>query len=267
MVEIVGRYVEVDGVRSYYESAGTGKPLLLMHTAGRENRQWQGVIERLAKTHHCVAPDLPGHGKSWPLAGNTCLSDIESIQAWLWRFAQTLGLERPAVMGCSVGGNLALLLAARHPEVRAAVALQGAAYTPTFTETALDMMTHPQVSLMHANVDFSMSLVGSAASDSARAFSEWGVLSVIPIAQQSDLRAYAHCDSRELLSNVRCPVLIARGTEDWLVSQDMVEGARDGLTNAARVELRPLPGLGHFPHLEDPELVASMADAFLRDID
>lgn len=267
MVEIVGRYVEVNGVRSYYESAGTGKPLLLMHTAGRDNRQWQKVIAQLAETCHCVAPDLPGHGKSWPLKGNACLTDIESIQAWLWQFVQTLGLERPAVMGCSIGGNLALLLAARHPEVRAAIALQGAAYTPTFSETALDMMTHPQVSLMHANLDFSMSLVGSAASDDARAFSEWGIFSVIPLAQQSDLRAYAHCDSRELLGNVRCPVLIARGTEDWLVSQDMVEAARDGLTNAARVELRALPGLGHFPHLEDPNLVAGIAQTFLSEID
>jgi len=267
MTEIVGRYVDVDGVRTYYESAGSGKPILLMHTAGRENRQWQGVMQRLAPEFHCVAPDLPGHGKSWPLEGNVCLSDIESIQAWLWRFAQALGLERPAVMGCSIGGNLALLLGARHPEVRAVIALQGAAHTPTFTDGALDMMTHPQVSLMHANLDFSMSLVGSAASDEARAFSEWGVLSIIPVAQQGDLRAYAHCDSRALLENVRCPVLIARGTEDWLVSQDMVEAARDGLTHAPRVELRALPGLGHFPHLEDAELVAGMAGEFLREID
>lgn len=265
MSDIVGRYIEVDGRTAYYESCGQGEPILLLHTAARDCRQWHGVMRELGSEYRLIAPDLPGHGKSWPLAGNRCLESVEAIADWIWAFARSLGLERPAVMGCSVGGNLALLLAAQHPEVRAAIALQGAAYTPTFTDAALDMMTHPQVSLMHANMDFSMSLVGSAATEAARAFSEWSVLSIIPRAQQADLRAYAHCDIRPLLGQIRCPVLILRGTEDWLVPQAMVEATRDGLTGAARVEMKPLPGLGHFPHLEDPPQVARLARTFLHE--
>lgn len=265
MNEIVGRYTNVNGARAYYESAGSGVPIVLLHTAAREGRQWHGVMERLADQYRLIAPDLPGHGKSFALAGNRCLDDIHDLAAWVWSFVESLALERPVIMGCSVGGNLALLMAALYPEeIRAAIALQGAACTPTFTDTALAMMTHPQVSLMHANMDFSMSLVGSAASDEARAFSEWGVLSIVPVAQQADLTAYAHCDSRDWLDKVRCPVLIARGTEDWLVSQTMVEDARARLTRAKTVELRQLPGLGHFPHLEDPARVAGMTSAFLR---
>ncbi len=264
MLEITGRYLSIQGSDVYYESCGEGEPIILLHTAARDSRQWHGVMRALGNEYRLIAPDLPGHGKSWPLPGNRCLETVEDIADWIWMLKQSLGLERPAVMGCSVGGNLSLLLAARHPELRAAIALQGSAYTPTFTDGALDMMTHPQVSLMHANLDFSMSLVGSGASESARAFSEWGVFSIIPRAQQADLRAYAHCDIRSLLGQIRCPVLLLRGTDDWLVPQAMVEAARDGITGAARVELVPLPGLGHFPHLENPILVADAARTFLH---
>jgi pimeloyl-ACP methyl ester carboxylesterase len=266
MNEIVGRYTNVNGVQAYYESTGSGVPIVLLHTAGREGRQWHGLMRCLSSHYQLIAPDLPGHGKSFALAGNRCLDEIHDIAAWVWSFIESLALDRPVIMGCSVGGNLTLLLAALHPEIRAAIALQGAAYTPTFTDTALAMMTHPQVSLMHANMDFSMSLVGSAASDEARTLSAWGVLSIIPVAQQADLTAYARCDTREWLEKVRCPVLIARGTDDWLVSQAMVEDARAHLTHAKTVELRQLPGLGHFPHLEDPARVAEMTSAFLQQI-
>jgi pimeloyl-ACP methyl ester carboxylesterase len=266
MVEITGSYTEVDGVRTYFESCGSGAAVLLIHTAGRDGRQWHGVMERMAPHYRLFAPDLPGHGKSWPLAGNRCLQDVHEIVAWLRRFAATVIGDKFAVMGCSLGGNLSLLMAATCEEIRAAIALEGADHTPTFPEVGLDLMTHPQISLMHYNMDFSMSLVGSEATAAARSFSEWGVLSLIPLAQQGDLRAYTRCDIRDLMSSVRCPVLIVRGMADWLVSQKMVEETRGRLVNARVAKLEPISGIGHFPHLEDPERIAQLALKFLAEI-
>jgi pimeloyl-ACP methyl ester carboxylesterase len=120
---------------------------------------------------------------------------------------------------------------------------------------------------MHLQMDASMSLLGRDASAASRSFSQWGVLSLIPLAQQGDLRAYTRCDIRELMARVRCPVLIVRGTEDWLVSQQMVEETRGRLTNARQARLEFLPGLGHFPHLEDPERVAQLAREFLSSVE
>ena len=266
MAEIEGRYITLDGVKTYYETCGSGTPVLLIHTAGRDCRQWHGVIERLSSKHKLLAPDLPGHGKSWPLANNTCLQDAHEIARWLHRFMSAFAREKFAVMGCSLGGNLSLLMPALFENVSAAIALQGADHTPTFPEAGLDLMTHPQISLMHYNMDFSMSLVGTQSSEAARLFSEWGVLSLIPLAQQSDLRAYTRCDIRSLMPKVRCPVMLIRGTDDWVVSQEMVEATCARLTNARVVKLERLPGLGHFPHLENPERVANMALAFLADV-
>ena len=261
-----GRYVEVKGRTTYYETSGQGVPMLLIHTAGRDCRQWHGMMKHLGSQFQMFAPDLPGHGKSWPLLDNRCHQDIVEIADWLRDFMSAVGAERFVVMGCSVGGNLSLLMGSRCPEVTALVALQGCAHTPSFSEAGLDLMTHPQISLMHANMDFTMSLVGRKALPEARAFTEWGVLTLNAPAQQGDLRAYARCDIRDLMKDVRIPVLLLRGEDDWLVSQDMIEDTRRRLVNAPDCRLVTVTGIGHFPHLEDPEQIARIALRFLEEV-
>jgi len=268
MREISGHYVEVDGIKTYYESCGdTGPVVLMLHTAGRDCRQWHGVMEELGARYRTIAFDLPGHGKSWPLPDIYCLQDIGEIAGWIDRFATAIGAASFVMMGCSLGGNIALLLAARNPRVVAALALEGVDWSPVLSETSLDLLTHPQVNLMHSNMDYSMSLVGSEATPEGRAFSEWGVLSLIPLAQQGCLRAYSRCDFRDETGNIRVPVMLLRGTEDWAVSKDQVEATAGRLTNAARVTVEEIEGIGHFPHLEAPATIAERTLAFLDDLD
>lgn len=261
--DIAGGYIEVAGVRSYFESCGRGPAVLLIHTAGRDNRQWQWVMDLLRDEFTFYAPDLPGHGKSWPRAGEPCLSDVGEMADWLLEFMSAVGHESFLVAGTSLGGNLALLLPASSSRVRGTLALQGADLTPTISETALDLMSHPQVSLPHSNMDFSLSLVGERALDGARSFIEWGVSSLSPLAQQSDLRAYTRCDTRERMNYVTCPVILGHGERDWLVSRRMVDDTATRLVNARSLETVSLPGIGHFPHVESPFEVA----ALLRKLD
>jgi pimeloyl-ACP methyl ester carboxylesterase len=171
---IAGQYVDVRGVRTYVERCGTGQPVLCLHTAGRDSRQWHGLMQELASEFELVALDYPGHGKSWPLAGNRCIEDAEELCAFIWSLAQALGLRRPIITGCSVGGNLTLMLGARHSnEVLAIVPMQGADFTPSISRAALDLMDHPHVSLPHFNREQSTSLVGRAALREAYDLVEW----------------------------------------------------------------------------------------------
>jgi pimeloyl-ACP methyl ester carboxylesterase len=264
MADITGHYAEVQGCRTYFECSGEGVPLLLIHTAGREGRQWHDVMSLLGSEFRCFAPDLPGHGKSWPLADNTCLQDINDIADWLRDFMAVVSPGPFVVMGCSIGGNLSLLMGARFPEVKALIALQGAARTPAFSETALELMTHPQVSLMHANMDFTMSLVGRASRPEGRSFAEWCVLTLNAPAQQGDLRAYSRCDNRDIMKDIRVPALMVRGEDDWIVSQDMVDDTKSRLVNAPICELIMIPEIGHFPHLEAPERISEIARGFFK---
>ena len=130
--------VGIDGAehRVYVEEAGKGIPLLCLHTAGADSRQYRHLLNDTAVTERfrVIAFDLPYHGRSTPPDGwwlkkyrLTTASYLEMIRAvWL-----TLGLERPVVMGCSMGGAIALKVAAEYQdELTGIVGLESSAYAP-----------------------------------------------------------------------------------------------------------------------------------------
>src|SRR2546423_15654635 len=110
---IIGRYlpVDIDGAtyRVHVEEAGQGVPLLCLHTAGADSRQYRHVLNdaEVTSRFRVVAFDLPYHGRStppdeWWLTRYrlTTASYLAMVRA-VWR---ALGLERPVGMGCSMGG-------------------------------------------------------------------------------------------------------------------------------------------------------------------
>src|SRR5262245_21147752 len=137
---IIGRYasVAIAGARHriFIEEAGQGIPLLCLHTAGADSRQYRHVLSDAAVTgrFRVIAFDLPWHGRSTPPEGwwlekyrLTTASYLEMVRAvWL-----ALGLERPVVMGCSMGGAIVLKVAAEfQEELRGIVGLESSAYAP-----------------------------------------------------------------------------------------------------------------------------------------
>ena len=137
---VIGRYltVTIGGAahRVLVEEAGRGIPLLCLHTAGADSRQYRHVLNDAAVTDRfrVIAFDLPYHGRSTPPDGwwleryrLTTASYLETIRAvWL-----ALGLERPVVMGCSMGGAIVLKIAADfQDELTGIVGLESSAYAP-----------------------------------------------------------------------------------------------------------------------------------------
>jgi pimeloyl-ACP methyl ester carboxylesterase len=122
----VGRYVYVtaNGVeaRVYYEEAGHGPiPLMLGATAGADSRQYRHLLADpdMQARFTMYAYDLPYHGRSLPPIGErwwekAYLPTGEYLMNWVVGIADALGLDQPFFMGCSVGGQLALDLAAEH---------------------------------------------------------------------------------------------------------------------------------------------------------
>jgi pimeloyl-ACP methyl ester carboxylesterase len=122
----IGRYVwvNVDGIdyRLFYEEAGTGETaLLLQHTAGADGRQWRHQLAdpEFQKRFRVIAYDLPFHGRSLPPTTETWWSHpYKPNKVWMMKvvvaLADALGLDQPLFMGCSVGGQLALDLAAHY---------------------------------------------------------------------------------------------------------------------------------------------------------
>src|SRR5262245_11148313 len=110
-----------DGIRLAALDRGVGDPpLLFLHGWCCDHRYFAPQIEHFARRHRVVAPDQRGAGASDRPAGEYAIETFADDAAWLCR---ELGLRRPLVVGHSLGGAVALALAARHPELPRAIAL------------------------------------------------------------------------------------------------------------------------------------------------
>jgi pimeloyl-ACP methyl ester carboxylesterase len=87
---------------------GAGRPLVLLHTLGTDHHMWDPVLDRLARARDVFALDLPGFGGSPPVDGASPGALGATVSAWL----TARGIERPHVAGNSLGGWVALEMAA-----------------------------------------------------------------------------------------------------------------------------------------------------------
>ncbi|MFE0477403.1 alpha/beta fold hydrolase [Streptomyces sp. NPDC058947] len=108
------RSVDVGGLRLAYRFSGApdAPPLVLLHALGEDATDWEGVVPALARSRRAYALDLRGHGRSdWP--GEYSL---ELMQADVLRSMDALGLGPVDLIGHSMGGIVAYLLAQDHPQ-------------------------------------------------------------------------------------------------------------------------------------------------------
>ena len=119
--DIPVRYISVDGTRIRYLVAGSGPAIVLLHTLRTQLDMFQAVIPELATRLRVYALDYPGHGHSdAPGADYSAQFFVTSVAEFLDR----LNIEDALLAGESIGGTIALLLAARHsPRVRGVVAV------------------------------------------------------------------------------------------------------------------------------------------------
>jgi pimeloyl-ACP methyl ester carboxylesterase len=115
-----GRYADVNGLHLYYETHGSGRPMILLHGGLGSGEMLGPILEPLARDHQVILPDLQGHGRTAdidrPLDVRLMADDMAAL-------IDHLGLDRPDVVGYSLGGGVALMTGVRHPErVRRVVA-------------------------------------------------------------------------------------------------------------------------------------------------
>jgi len=112
--EVTGKYADVNGIKLYYEIHGTGHPLVLLHGGLGATSMFGPNLPALAKGRQVIAADLQAHGRTAdidrPISPELMAEDIAAL-------IKHLGLDRPDVMGYSLGGGVAFFVALRHPEL------------------------------------------------------------------------------------------------------------------------------------------------------
>lgn len=109
----IGAYADVNGLHLYYETHGSGRPLILLHGGLGSGEMFGPVIGELAAGHQVIVPDLQGHGRTADIDRPI---DIKLMADDVAALIDHLGLEKPDVVGYSLGGGVALFTAIRHPD-------------------------------------------------------------------------------------------------------------------------------------------------------
>ena len=116
-----GQYAEVNGINLYYETHGKGRPLILLHGGLMSGETFGPVLPLLAERHQVVVVDLQGHGRTADIDRPI---DIRLMADDIAALITHLGLDRPDVVGYSLGGGVAFQTAVKYPnQVRRLVAV------------------------------------------------------------------------------------------------------------------------------------------------
>lgn len=265
-----------DGVRLLRSRpAADGTPLLLIHGGGTDNAaiSWFHAFAAFGAEHPVVAPDLPGFGRTTvpPVGGPATLAD----------FVAGLGLGRAVVVGVSMGGDVALHLALRHPDsVAALVLVAPGGLVPRLRNRAVqlaawlasrlpDAVLVPLATL--ANRFAEQAVRGMVADPSTlppevvrefvrearrpgsgMGYARYNQATLGPWGMRNDL------SSR--VGAITVPTLVLHGTADPMVDIDGSRRAAAAMPNARLVEL---DGCGHWAQLERPADFAREVRALL----
>jgi pimeloyl-ACP methyl ester carboxylesterase len=107
-----GQYAQVNGINLYFETHGAGRPLILLHGGLGSGEMFGPILPRLAERHEVITVDLQGHGRTAdidrPIDVRLMADDIAAL-------IDHLGLDRPDIVGYSLGGGVAFQTASKYP--------------------------------------------------------------------------------------------------------------------------------------------------------
>jgi pimeloyl-ACP methyl ester carboxylesterase len=259
---IVGRYIRLTFAgrphRIYFEEAGQGIPLVCLHTAGADGRQYRHLMNDSAITQHyrVIVFDMPWHGKSLPPPGwqrEEYRLTTGGYTDLILTVCRALALERPVVLGCSIGGKIVLNLALEHPdEFRALIGVESADYQPPWYDDTT-WLHRPDVHGGEIAGAMMSGLIAPQSPDETRWDTLWGYMQGGPGVFKGDLHFYrVDGDMRDRVSRIdtkRCPLYLLTGEYDFSCQPD------DTLRTAAKIpgaRVTIMKEIGHFPMSENP---------------
>ena len=249
-----------------YDRAGAGEPVVLIHGIGHRRGSWDPIFARLAEKYDVIAVDLAGFGESAPYPkdvpytmDNACADLAANFKSW--------GIDRPHVVGNSLGGAISLELAARGL-VSSATVLSPAGFFGRLTRfraliplLTMWILAHAPSFVLRAvsNLAVGRRMIGFMLyAHPDRASAESTYQDALQMGRSKGfvptVLAGVHY---EFDSPVSVTTTVAWGTRDRLLHYRQSRVARAKLSNAVFV---PLEGCGHVPMIDAPETVLQVID-------
>lgn len=259
---IIGRYVTVSiaGVqqRIYFEEAGQGRPIVCLHTAGADTRQWRHLLNdaEVTSQHRLIAFDMPWHGKSLPPEGfetTEYLLTTEQYIATVLAVIDALDLDRPILAGCSMGGRIALQLAALHGhKFSGFIAIEASDFQPAWYD--IDWFHRPDAHGGEMGAALVSANISPYAPNSERWNTLWMFMQSGPGVFRGDLSFYTKDDSLiarlPSIDTSKTPVHIIVGAYDLTCTPEDAKRTAKAIRGST---LSVMDELGHFPMSEHPD--------------
>ncbi len=251
-----GSFIDVQGTKMFYRESGAGKPLVLVHGNTGSSRWYERCMD--LPGYRVIAPDLPNFGRS----GALDVADIDVYADRLAAFIDALGLDKPAIVGHSLGGAVVMALAARRPELPAALALvDGAA--PYGLKTPEEH--YPVIELYRTSPDLMRKALGAVVPTLKDEKLLDGLAKDAMLmaghAYAGNARALERFDYSGRAGAFKGPVLVLWGRKDVIITEAM---ARDTAAAYPDARLEILEGVGHSVMVEAPALFKEKLLAFLN---
>jgi pimeloyl-ACP methyl ester carboxylesterase len=238
------REIRVGGYPVRYEVAGeAGEPVVMVHGLSGSTRWWARNLSALARHYRLYLVDLPGFGAMHRLGRPFVLAEAA---LWLSEWMRAVGLERAHLVGHSMGGYVAIRLAAGRPELVGRLVLVAPAGTPT----GRSMLGH-LVPLLLAARYATPTFLPVLARDTLR---------MGPVTLWRAARDLLAEDVRDDLRRIEAPALLLWGENDSLVPPAVGDLLREEIPNS---RLLVFEGASHVPMFDRPEEFDAALLAFL----
>lgn len=253
--------ITINGTQIHVEERGKdGLPLVFLHYWGGSSRTWGHVTGILSESHRTYAIDHRGWGQSEAPASGYGLSDLaEDAQGVI----DALNLKDYVLVGHSMGGKVAQLMASRRPEGLAGLVL--VAPSPPqpmrLPAEAREMMAQAYTSreAVEATIDNVLTAKPLRPADREQVIED--SLRGAPQAKAAWPRATSLEDISDKVGAIAVPTLVVAGEADRVDSVDLLKA--ELLSRIPQADLHVLAGAGHLSMLEAPEELASMIGSFV----
>lgn len=264
-------FAKVNGTCLYYEIAGSGDPLVLLHGFTGNTQWWDNQFEIFSTHYQVIRYDTRGFGNS-ALPTRESYSHVDDLKALL----ENLGISRTHVLGLSMGGEIAIDFALVYPELTTALITVGSAlggfpwsekWRESWTEVRRTLgsmyregrlqdaiefwLNHPlfKPAMEKPNMKFRMVQITAD-------YSGWHFLNEDPVCELEP-------SALQRLEEINVPTLIIVGERDLLEFHAIADTLQQHILNARKVVL---PGVGHISNMEAPDEFNKVILSFLAGI-